>query len=142
MWRSTGSSTGRRSPGRLYTELSGGERQLALIARVLAQEARILVMDEPTANLDYGNQHRVMAKVRRLAEAGDRCVVLTTHDPNHALQHATRALALRRGGGWEIDSPSDVVTEAFLRETYGVDAEIRELPRRGGVARVCVAGEH
>ena len=80
--------------------ISGGERQLTLIARALAQQARILLMDEPAANLDYGNQFRLLQQVRRLTEQG-YTVLLSTHDPEHALRFATHVLALHRrhGGG-------------------------------------------
>lgn len=73
--------------------ISGGERQLTLIARALAQQARILLMDEPAANLDYGNQFRLLQQVRRLTEQG-YTVLLSTHDPEHALRFATHVLAL------------------------------------------------
>src|SRR5262249_46581237 len=67
--------------------VSGGERQLALIARALASEARALVMDEPTANLDFGNQARVLSQVATLRGAGVS-ILLCTHDPDHAFQVA------------------------------------------------------
>ena len=67
----------------IYTRISGGERQLVLIARALAQEARMVVMDEPTANLDFGNQVRVLERIRALAADGIG-VLLSTHDPDHA----------------------------------------------------------
>ena len=81
---------------RPYTEVSGGERQLALVARALAQEPRILVMDEPTASLDFGNQVRVLAEIQALAGRGI-AVVLSTHDPDHAFLCAHR-VALLHGG--------------------------------------------
>ena len=78
-------------------EISGGERQLTLIARALAQQARILLMDEPAANLDYGNQFRLLQQVRRLTEQG-YTVLLSTHNPEHAFRFATDVLVLREGG--------------------------------------------
>ncbi|MDR2097104.1 MAG: ABC transporter ATP-binding protein, partial [Spirochaetaceae bacterium] len=70
--------------GRDFARLSGGERQLVLIARALAQKARLLVMDEPTANLDYGNQIRVLLQIKNLSDQG--CgVIMSTHNPEHAL---------------------------------------------------------
>lgn len=128
--------------GAAYTEISGGERQLALIARALAQDAPILVMDEPTANLDYGNQTRVMAQVRDLVRQGERAVVLTTHHPDHALLHATRALVLERDGRYALGAPAAVINEDYLCRTYGIAAEIHEVECRGGRrARLCVPGE-
>ena len=78
------------------TMISGGERQLALIARALAQEAQLMVLDEPTAALDFGNQGKVMREIRRLADEG-LGVLFTTHDPNHATRFADQALLIRRG---------------------------------------------
>lgn len=115
-----------------YTEISGGERQLALIARALAQQPRILVMDEPTSSLDYGNQLRVLAHVRRIVAARDMGVILTTHHPDHALLHATRVLALDRDKRWSVGAPLDVVSEDYLRRAYGVEAQILALEGRDG----------
>ena len=81
---------------RPYTMISGGERQLVLLARALAQEPQFIVLDEPTASLDFGNQGKVMREIRALAAAGHG-VLFTTHDPNHALRAADRAYLLRDG---------------------------------------------
>lgn len=122
-----------------YTEISGGERQLVLIARALAQQPCILVMDEPTSNLDYGNQLKVMAHVRRIADTGRMGVILTTHHPDHALLHASRVLALDREKHWRIGRTTEVVSEDYLRRTYCVETEIHDIHRRDGrLARLCV----
>ena len=76
--------------------ISGGERQLVLLARALAQEPQFIVLDEPTASLDFGNQGKVMREIRALAAAGHG-VLFTTHDPNHAMRAADRAYLLRDG---------------------------------------------
>ncbi|HZP68719.1 MAG TPA: ABC transporter ATP-binding protein [Pseudolabrys sp.] len=81
---------------RPYTMISGGERQLVLLARALAQEPQFIVLDEPTASLDFGNQGKVMNEIRSLAKSGHG-VLFTTHDPNHALRAADRAYLLRDG---------------------------------------------
>ena len=81
---------------RPYTMISGGERQLVLLARALAQEPQFVVLDEPTASLDFGNQGKVMREIRALAGAGHG-ILFTTHDPNHALRAADRAYLLRQG---------------------------------------------
>ena len=84
---------------RPYTMISGGERQLVLLARALAQEPQFVVLDEPTASLDFGNQGKVMREIRALAAAGHG-VLFTTHDPNHALRAADRAYLLRGGDAY------------------------------------------
>jgi iron complex transport system ATP-binding protein len=81
---------------RPYTMISGGERQLVLQARALAQEPQFVVLDEPTASLDFGNQGKVLGEIRALAKSGHG-VLFTTHDPNHALRAADRAYLLRDG---------------------------------------------
>ena len=93
--RSSGSAS-RHLAARPYTMISGGERQLVLLARALAQEPQFVVLDEPTASLDFGNQGKVMREMRALAAAGHG-VLFTTHDPNHALRAADRAYLLRAG---------------------------------------------
>lgn len=103
-----------------YTDLSGGERQLVLVARALAQEPAILVMDEPTSNLDFGNQHMVLEHVRALADETGLGVLLTTHDPNHVLRYADRAAAMDRDGGLREGPPEKVVTAEYLGRTYGL----------------------
>lgn len=125
--------------GAAYTEISGGERQLVLIARALAQRPRLLIMDEPTSNLDYGNQLRVLARVRQLAEDEGLAVIMTTHSPDHALLYATRVLAVGRHGRHALGEPASVISEDYLRQTYGVETEIHELRRRcGRLTRLCV----
>jgi iron complex transport system ATP-binding protein len=122
-----------------YTELSGGERQLTLIARALAQEPQLLVMDEPTANLDFGNQLRVLEHVRHLARELGLGVLMTTHDPNHALVYADKAAAMGRGGSFAVGEPARVITREYLRATYGVSARMIRLEAGdGGEVSACL----
>lgn len=122
---------------RPYTEVSGGERQLALVARALAQEPRILVMDEPTASLDFGNQVRVLAEIQALARRGI-AVVLSTHDPDHAFLCGHQVALLHRGQLARLGTPAEVVTPAALLEIYGVEVDVLLLTDDHGGRRVCV----
>ena len=122
---------------RVLGEVSGGERQLALIARALATEARAIVMDEPTANLDFGNQARVLGEVARLREAGI-AVLLCTHDPDHALQFADRALLLHHGQAQAQGSCAEILTAQNLSRLYGVTVHVTEVDTPAGRRRVCV----
>jgi iron complex transport system ATP-binding protein len=117
--------------------VSGGERQLALIARALATEARALVMDEPTANLDFGNQARVLAQVARLRDEG-AAILLCTHDPDHAFQVADRVLLLRRGSAITLAPTGEALTAANLTRLYDVPVVVAEVQTPAGVRRVCV----
>lgn len=103
---------------RPYTEISGGERQLVLLARALAQEPRFVVLDEPTAALDFGNQGKVMNEIERLARAG-LGVLFTTHDPNHALRAADRACLMRAGEIVAEGETKAVLTQTNLETLYG-----------------------
>ena len=102
---------------RPYTMISGGERQLVLLARALAQEPQFVVLDEPTASLDFGNQGKVMREIRALAKSGHG-VLFTTHDPNHALRAADRAYLLRDGERIADGPVSSVLTRGRLEELY------------------------
>lgn len=105
---------------RTVTTLSGGERQLVLIARALAQQAQLLVMDEPTASLDFGNQLRILDTVRRLADRGIG-VLLSTHQPQHALQVADRIALMSTGSLQALGPAREVATPERLATLYGVD---------------------
>jgi iron complex transport system ATP-binding protein len=120
---------------REWTRISGGERQLALIARALAQGPQILVLDEPTANLDFGNQLRVIAELRRLAERG-LAVFFSTHHPEQAFAIADEVAILHGGRLAELGPPEKVITAATMLEIYG--AEVDVLSVGGGRFRVCV----
>lgn len=114
--------------GRNYTHLSGGEQQLVLIARALTQNARILLMDEPTASLDYGNQLLVLSYARTLASEG-YTVLLSTHNPQHALWYADRALALYEGGVAAFGSPQEVLEPGLIQKLYGIRTEFIDTTR-------------
>ena len=105
-----------------YTAISGGERQLALIARALAQEPALLVMDEPTASLDFGNQIRVLEHIAHL-RAGGMAVLMTTHQPEHALRIADRIALLGGGGLVAVGAPQATATPAALAALYGVSED-------------------
>ncbi len=123
---------------RPYTEVSGGERQLALVARALVQEARVLVMDEPTASLDFGNQVRVLSRIRALAGIGI-AVILSTHDPDQAFACADRVAMLHGGTLAGLGPPDTTITRERLRAVYGVDVDVVELTLSDGRrTRTCV----
>jgi len=108
---------------RPYTMISGGERQLTLLARALAQEPQFIVLDEPTASLDFGNQGRVMREIRALGGSGHG-VLFTTHDPNHALRAADRAYLLREGARLGEGAVGEILGRAQLEALYGTPVEL------------------
>ncbi len=116
---------------RVYTRVSGGERQLALVARALAQEADVLILDEPTASLDFGNQIRVLGEIRRLRAAGFS-ILMSTHQPEHALDIADRVMLLKDGRIWAEGPPHETATAERLASLYSADiqAVASRLPRR------------
>lgn len=120
---------------RIYANLSGGEKQLVLIARALAQDSNILIMDEPTASLDYGNQIRVMEKIKKLASDG-YTVIFSTHSPDQALMYSDRVLALKDGYVYSKGKTRDVIDANLIMDLYGVKAKIMET--MGGTAAICV----
>ena len=108
---------------RSYGRLSGGEQQLVLIARALAQQTELLIMDEPTSSLDYGNQLRVMQRVKGLAQQG-YTILLSSHNPQQALLFADRILALHEGVICADGTPEEVITAELLEMLYGIKTRL------------------
>lgn len=109
--------------GEVYTEVSGGERQMVLIARALAQQSDYILMDEPTANLDFGNQVRVLRILRDLAKEGIG-ICFTSHNPSHALNVGSSVLAIKDSTHVYKGSAEQVITAEVLKDMYDVDAKI------------------
>lgn len=108
------------------TELSGGELQMVLVARALATEARVLIMDEPCASLDMGNQALVLDCISELLDEGV-AVLMTTHDPNHALALSSEVLCLDRAGGQSYGAASELLGANELSALYGVPVAVGDL---------------
>lgn len=109
-----------RLADRPYTRVSGGERQLILIARALAQESPILLLDEPTSHLDFRNQHAVLSMVRKVAGDKGLTVLMTLHDPNLAAHFAHQVVLLKEGSVIADGNTEDVLTAGRLEHLYGV----------------------
>ncbi len=124
---------------RIYTEVSGGERQLVLIARALAQEPKILIMDEPTANLDYGNQVRVLKRIKELSKRNIG-IIMTSHFPDHAFMASTKVLAIEGGEEYSIGTPREVITSQLLQKLYNISVQIDTVVDRinNDTLKVCV----
>jgi len=122
---------------RPYTQVSGGERQLILLARILVQEPDVILLDEPTAHLDLRNQVLTLRMVRSLAAEG-LTMIMTTHDPNHALWFGGRAALMKDGSFVAVGYASEVMTAAALTATYGVDVAVFSPPTaKGSHTPVC-----
>jgi iron complex transport system ATP-binding protein len=121
-----------------YTELSGGERQLVLIARVLAQQPSILLLDEPTSHLDLKNQTVVLRLVKKLAMGG-LSVIMTSHFPNHALTFAGHTAIMHKGSFITYGPSEEVVNEETLGKAYGTNIRVYKLkdPIDGTELRLC-----
>lgn len=124
--------------GRGCTKISGGERQLMLLARALFQHAQMLILDEPTANLDYGNCCLVMERIEKLAKTG-YTVLFSTHDPNQAFRYASRALALKDGRVLADGAPDAVLSSQVLSALYGVRVSVSQIDCGGVLRTVAVA---
>jgi len=118
-----------------YTRISGGERQLALIARALVQKAKVLILDEPTANLDFGNQIRVLTEVRSLAREG-YTVIQSTHNPDQTFLFSDSVLALKAGRVLANGAPREVINGELMQALYGVDIEVQSLYE--DKVRICI----
>lgn len=116
---------------RLLSDLSGGERQRVVIARALAQEPKVLLLDEPTAFLDINHQIEICSLISRLRAERQLTVVLVSHDLNVASQHCDRVLMLKEGQLCRIGSPSETIRPDVLRMVYGCDVVVDAHPHTG-----------
>ncbi len=106
-----------------YTQISGGERQLVLIARTLTQEPEVILLDEPTSHLDFRNQALVLGMIRRLSRQG-LTIIMTSHFPNHALVCADRVAMINNGRLVGIGKTQKIMTERNMEKTYGIGVKI------------------
>ena len=119
-----------------YTKISGGERQLVLIARALTQSPQILFMDEPTASLDFGNQAQVLSTIERLADSG-MAIIMTTHAPDHALLLEANTMLLSRQG-IRLGRANEVITASSMEKTYSVPIVMTRGKRENQVVTGCM----
>ncbi|WP_428513952.1 ABC transporter ATP-binding protein [Roseovarius sp.] len=125
-----------------YSRLSGGQRQLVLIARALAQDTPMIVMDEPTASLDFGNQAQVLARIAKLAQGASserRGIILSTHDPDQAFALNARVLLMHQGRIIADGPASDVLTAHSLSTVYGIPVTVETT---GSGRKVCLPSLH
>lgn len=117
-----------------FDRMSGGERQMVMMARALATGSSVLVLDEPAAALDLANQQRLLSLLTRLMAQGERTLVFTTHEPNHALAVADRVVLMQPGTPVS-GSASEMLTAASLRALYGVDIQMVTVEGNDGQRR-------
>ncbi|MCR4962420.1 MAG: ATP-binding cassette domain-containing protein [Firmicutes bacterium] len=120
--------------GRNCRQISGGELQMALIARALAAQPEVLILDEPESNLDFKNQLVVLDAMSELAEQGIACV-FNTHYPAHAMQRADKALLLDKQGRYRFGLTGEIINEDNIKEAFGVEAVIGEIETKHRVYR-------
>jgi iron complex transport system ATP-binding protein len=113
---------------RPYTDLSGGERQLVMIARAMVQNAQVIVLDEPITGLDYGHQLRLLALLERLAAQG-LAIISSSHHPEQALSHANRVLVLHEGQLIADGAPQSVIDRQLMQRLYRVN--VRQIDAEG-----------
>ena len=118
-----------------YTEISGGERQQATIARALVQEPKAILFDEPTAHLDYGNQIKTLRVIKSLAEKG-YAIIITTHNPDHAIMLGGTVAILSKDGHLEVGPTDEIITEDKLKEVYDTDLKLVMMDEFG--RNICV----
>ena len=116
---------------RLMSELSGGERQRAVLARALATEAKVLLLDEPTANLDLAHQATMLRLVRGRCDKRESAAVVVTHDVNLAAEFSDRVLLLKNGRQIAAGTPRQVLNPQLLRTVFGLEVIVDAHPITG-----------
>lgn len=120
---------------RKFSELSGGEQQLVMIARAVAQNAQILLLDEPVTGLDYGNQIRILNILKSLSTEG-YLVLQITHNPDHAFWYADEVLVLENGCISEYGAPENVLTKSLIERIYNTPVAVCSVKETG--QKICV----
>lgn len=114
-----------------YTTLSGGQRQMVLIARAICQDANVFVMDEPGASLDYANQQLLVNTIVELAQQG-YAIILSTHSPEHFLSSAHKVLLMQNGETKAFGTPEAAITSPVLKQVYGIEMDVISVTDRYG----------
>lgn len=109
---------------RPYTDLSGGELRLVLIARAIAQETEVLLLDEPTAFLDFRNRLFVLEKIKDLKEKRNLTVIITMHDPNEAINFSDKILLINKNNIVSFGDPDLVLNKENIKKVYSIDVEL------------------
>jgi iron complex transport system ATP-binding protein len=117
-----------------YTNLSGGERQLVFLARILCQQPDILILDEPTSHLDFGNQIKLLEIIDNLSKSG-LSIIMSSHFPDHAFLSSNKVAIMKNKRFIDFGTPDDVVTESNLKKAYSIDVKLIELDDK---RKVCV----
>lgn len=118
---------------RNFNELSGGEKQKILLARALAQEPKILLLDEPTSNLDVKHQLEIMDVIRNLSREKSLAVVIVLHDLNLASRYCDRLVLLNSGQVFATGTPEEILINSNIKTVYNVDAEISYSKKTGSI---------
>ena len=118
-------------------EISGGERQLTMLARAIAQNAKMMIMDEPTANLDYGNQQLVLKNMKKLTRQG-YTVIFSTHNPEHALHYASHVLVLKDHRIVAEGEAEKTLSETLIKDIYGLESKILHTQVDGRTVTSCI----
>ncbi|MGM0445796.1 MAG: ABC transporter ATP-binding protein [Bacillota bacterium] len=114
---------------RQYNELSGGEKQLVLIARALMQDTGYLIMDEPTSHLDFKNKNLIMREIKKLTKNSDTGVIMALHDPNLAMEYCDRVIIVKEGKIMADGDTEEIMTGRNLGHAYDIDIKINEKTR-------------
>lgn len=123
---------------RPYTDLSGGEQQMVLIARALTQKAKVLILDEPVAGLDYGNQLNLLSQLVKLSKEDGITCIMTTHCPEHALWISDESLLLKDGTLVASGNSQTVINSMNLQKIYQSELNVVEAPTPTGTIKTCI----
>lgn len=130
-WRAMARTATQSLAGRRVSELSSGEIQCLLVARVLAQETKVILLDEPTANLDIGRQVEILDLIKQLCQQNNLTALAALHDLNLAAQYCDRLILINKGGIHAEGTPAEVITPRNIKEVYRAEGCVYTHPVSG-----------